>query len=208
MRRAPIPYSDRELAWIEANSALPRREAHARFLETFGRTDVTLENLTSLFKRMGWHTGRSGQFAKGQAPANKGKKMPFNPKSAATRFRPGHRPHNSKPVGHERVSVEGYIEVSVAETNPHTGAGRRYVQKHRRLWEIENGPVPEGHCLKCLDGNKLNTDPSNWECIPRSMLPRLNNQWGRAYDDAAPEVKPTIMAVAKLEQTIAKVKKQ
>jgi hypothetical protein len=38
--------------------------------------------------------------------------------------------------------------------------------------------------------------------IPVGMLPRLNNQWGREYDKAPAELKPTIMAVAKLEHRI------
>jgi hypothetical protein len=34
--------------------------------------------------------------------------------------------------------------------------------------------------LKCLDGNKQNTDPSNWEAVPRALLPRLagGNRYG------------------------------
>jgi hypothetical protein len=62
--------------------------------------------------------------------------------------------------------------------------------------------VPGGYALKCLDGNKLNTDPGNWEAVPRALLPRLNGKSGRNYDRAPDELKPTIMAVAKLEQRV------
>jgi hypothetical protein len=58
---------------------------------------------------------------------------------------------------------------------------------------------PDGHVLKCLDGNKQSTDPSNWELIPRALLPRLGGRFGRDYDNAPDASKPTIMAVAKLE---------
>lgn len=48
-----------------------------------------------------------------------------------------------------------------------------------------------------------------WEAVPRAILPRLagGNRYRRklAYDDAAPEVRPAIMAVAKLSHA-AKVK--
>lgn len=54
-------------------------------------------------------------------------------------------------------------------------------------------------CLKCLSDDKTNCDPSNWELIPRALLPRLNGRFGRNYDDASPELKPVILAVAKLE---------
>ena len=53
---------------------------------------------------------------------------------------------------HERINVDGYVEMSIAETNPYTGYERRYVHKHVHLWEASNGPVPKDHCLKCVDG--------------------------------------------------------
>ena len=207
MKGRQIHYAPAELAWIEKHRTLPRREAHARFCQAFGRSDVSLVNFTALCKRKGWPTGRTGRFRKGQAPANKGCKMPFNAKSAQTQFKPGNLPHNTRYAGHERICRDGYVEISVEETNPHTGFERRYVQKHRWLWEQANGPVPEGHCLKCLDGDKTNTDPNNWVCIPRAMLPRLNGRFGRGYDGADPAVKPLIMATTRLEHAAREKKK-
>lgn len=208
MKGRAIPYSADELAWIEAHKKLVRREAHAKFCRKFGRDDVPFEAYNALCKRKGWLTGRTGRFDPGHLPANKGKKMPYNENSARNHFKPGHLPHNTRYAGHERLSPEGYVEVSVEETNPHTGFERRYVQKHRWLWEKINGPVPEGHALKCLDGNKQNTDPSNWEPIPRAMLPRLNGRFGRDYDHAPDELKPTIMAVAKLEHAAREARRK
>lgn len=199
MKGRAISYSAEELAWIEAHSAMPRRALHQAFVEKFGRDDVSQANLHALCKRNRWLTGRTGQFTPGQEAWNLGRKMPFHPNSARTRFKKGNRPHNTKYLGHERVSVDGYVEVSIDETNPHTGFERRYVLKHRYLWEQQNGPLSEGYALKCLDGNKLNTDPSNWEAVPRALLPRLNGRFGRGYDAAPAELKPTIMATAKLE---------
>lgn len=194
--------------FIERRRAMPRRELHAVFVQRFKRDDVSLNNFKGLCKRKGWLTGRTGHFKKGRVPDNKGKKTPFNPNRARTQFKKGQLPHNTKYAGHERVSKNGYIEMNVEETNPYTGFHRRYVQKHRWLWERENGPVPDGMVLKCLDGNKLNTDSSNWRAIPREMLPRLNNRWGRDYDHASSELKPTIMVVAELEHTAARRRKQ
>ncbi|MEX3008989.1 HNH endonuclease signature motif containing protein [Hoeflea sp. TYP-13] len=194
-----IQYTDDELEFIEQTSTLPRRQAYAAFREKFDRTDVSLNNYKALCKRKGWLTGRTGQFVKGGVPANKGKKMPYNANRARTQFKKGGMPHNTKFAGHERITRDGYVEISVEETNPHTGFGRRYVQKHRWLWEKENGPVPAGHCLKSVDGDKTNTDPSNWICIPRALLPRLAGRWTQGYDEAPAELKPVILATAKLE---------
>lgn len=199
MKGRPIAYSEEELAWIEARKTLPRRELHAAFCERFDRRDVKLGALNSLCKRNGWLTGRDGRLKPGNVPFNKGKAMPSHPNSTKTQFRKGGLPHNTKYLGHERLAREGYVEISIAETNPHTGYERRYVQKHRYLWEKLNGPVPDGHCLKFLDGDKTNTDPANWEAIPRALLPRLNGRFGRGYDDAPAALKPLILATVKLE---------
>ena len=199
MKGRKIRYSRDELTWIEERKEGLRRKTHIDFCAHFGRQDVSLVNLNSLCKRKGWLTGRTGCYEPGRTPENKGKKMPFNPNSAKTQFKKGGLPHNTKSLGHERVTPDGYIEISVAEINPHTGYERRYVHKHRHLWEKANGPIPDGMCLKCLDSDKANTDPSNWEVISRALLPRLSGRHSLAYDDAAPELKPTIMAIAKLE---------
>lgn len=145
--------------------------------------------------------GAGSRFAKGNVPANKGKPMPFHPNSAATRFTKGQVTHNAKWVGHERVTKDGYIEIKVAGTNPYTGYQRRHVLKHKWLWEQANGPVPRGMALKCINSDRQNTDPSNWELVPRGLLVRLT--LGRDYDHAPDELKPTIMAVAKIEHAVA-----
>lgn len=199
MKGRPILYSEEEIAWLSDNRTLPVTDYHRAFCDKFGRTDVTASNVNALRKRKGWPTGRTGRFEPGQESWNKGKQMPFHPNSAATRFRKGNLPHNTQYLGHERVSQDGYVEISVAETNPHTGFERRYVLKHRHLWEQANGPVPEGMALKCLDGDRTNTEPSNWKLVPRAMLPRLNGRFGRDYDQAPAELKPAIMATAELE---------
>jgi hypothetical protein len=202
-----IEYSAAELAWLKRNHKLVISEYFARFQKRFKRRDVTAGHLHSLRKRKGWSTGRTGCFVKGQAPPNKGKPCPpgkggRHPNACRTQFKKGGLPHNTRGAGHERIDEkDGYIIMIVAERNPWTGAKTRPVLKHRYLWEKANGPIPEGHALKCLDGNKLNTDPANWEPVPRALLPILNG--GRhktriAYDEAPDELKPTIMAVAKL----------
>lgn len=199
MKGKPIPYSEAEMAWLEANRTMVIGDYHAAFVAEFGRHDIEARHLHALRKRKGWKTGRTGCFSKGQEPHNKGK--PFNPPgSEKGRFKKGNLPHNAKYLGHERVTVDGYVEVSVAETNPHTGFERRYVLKHVKLWEEKNGPIPDGYCLKCLNGNRQNTDPENWEAIPRALLPRLSGgRWHKPYDAYEPEVRPVVLNIAKLD---------
>ncbi|HEX4114154.1 MAG TPA: HNH endonuclease [Stellaceae bacterium] len=196
-----IVYSAKQLAFIKRHRKLPRHALHAAFVKAFRRRDITVDNIKALCTRKGWNTGRDGRFEKGIVPANKGKKMPYNANSARTRFKKGGLPANTKYAGHERLDKNGYTLISVEQTNPHTGFERRYVLKHKWRWEQAHGPVPDGMALKCK-GDKRNTDPSNWELVSRSLLPRLNGRSGRAYDAAPAELKPTIMAVAKLEHQL------
>lgn len=202
-----VKYSDAEIAWLRANCALPIAEYCSAFRARFGRDDATPEKLHGLRKREGWKTGRTGQFEKGMTPANKGRPCPEgvggrHPNARKTQFRKGQEPHNTKGPGHESIGDDGYVWIVTDRINPWTGASTWRVHKHRWLWEQANGPVPEGYVLKSLDGDKLNTDPSNWEAVPRGLLPRLNGRSGRAYDHAPDQLKPTIMAIAKLEHAV------
>ncbi len=203
MKGRQIIYSGRELAFIERRCTMNRRELHAKFLAKFDRPDVSVIHLNALCKRKGWFTGRTGQIVKGSVPHNKGKQHPAGRSAGAARhhFKKGNLPHNTNYLGHERVSKDGYVEISVDEANPHTGFERRYVLKHRWLWGKQRGPIPEGMALKCK-GDKTNCEPSNWELIPRALLPRLGGRFGRGYDAAPTELKPTIMAVVKIEHQI------
>lgn len=210
MKGQRIPYSTAELAWIKAHSTDTRATMHTAFCAKFGRTDVSLININSLCKRKGWLTGRTGQYHAGQIPQNKGKPMPYNANSAATQFKKGGRTGRAndlyKPIGTERFSKEGYRERKIHDGLP---LQSRWRAIHLVEWEAVNGPIPADHCLKCLDGDRANTAPENWQLIPRAMLPRLNGRkWSRGYDAAPNELKPAIMAVTKLEHAARTVMKQ
>lgn len=201
MKLRPIAYSAAELTFLEARKDHPRRQLHDAFCARFGRDDVSLKNLIGLMKRKGWLTGRTGRFPLGIVPANKGKKLAaIHPASVATQFKKGHRGGRAaqiyKPIGTERISNCGYVERKINDDMP---LQSRWRAVHLIRWEKLNGPLPKSHALKCLDGDKQNTDPANWSLVPRGMLPRLNGKSGRNYDTAAPETKPAIMAIAKLE---------
>lgn len=196
-----VHYEPEELAWIEARRDWPRRRLHSAFVFQWNRPDVSVVHLSALCKRRGWLTGRTGRFGAERPPPThpRGKCAPGSEKGW---FRRGHRPHTARHVGYEFID-KGYVRMIVAETNPHTGAATRPVMKHRWLWEQANGPVPAGYVLKCLDGDRANTDPANWVAIPRALLARLAGRSGRDYDAAPAEVKPVILATARLEQAIA-----
>ena len=197
-----LTFSPEQVQWLRNNAALSRKDTYAQFIAAFPGVNITLDQIVGFKNRHGIKTGRTGCFEKGHRSWNKGKKMPLNANSARTQFRKGQVPPNRVPLWTERVGKDGYIEMKVPLKNPYTGSPTRFMHKHRYLWEQANGPLPDGMALKCLDGDRTNTVPSNWEAVPRALLPRLSGRWTRSYDNAPDEIKPTLMAAAKLKHAI------
>lgn len=203
MKGASIIYSAAELQWVQDNCTRPRRQMHAEFQSRFQRADVSQKNIEALCKRKGWLTSRLGQFEKGFTPHNKGLKGWCPEGSKKGWIKPGTRMgranQNYHPIGAERITKDGYRSRKVNDDLP---VQRRWRLAHLIEWEAANGPIPPGHALKCLDGNRLNCAPDNWALVPRAMLPRLAGAKRRnavAYDHAPAELRPAILAVARLE---------
>ena len=204
MKGRQIIYSPSELHWIEARKTEPRRALHAAFVAEWGREDVSFDNFKALCTRKGWKTGRTGCFPKGSIPPNKGRKGVCAPGSEKGWFKKGSLSGRAakvaKPIGTERVAKGGYLQRKVNNDMPFQ---RRWKMVHILNWEAVNGPMPDGHALKCRDGNRQNTAADNWELVPRAILPRLAGaKKGISYDHAAPELRPSLMATARLEHAI------
>jgi hypothetical protein len=152
--------------------------------------------------RRGDNIGAPHRFMPGHVPANKGLRRPgwTAGRMKETQFTKGQRGWNWKPIGSERL-MDGYRYTKVDDQRqvPYMV---NWKPTHVLKWEALNGPIPKGMCLKSLDGVRTNVDPSNWIAVPRAMLPRLSGKSGRDYDNAPAELKPTIMAVAKLEDAV------
>lgn len=132
-------------------------------------TNITSRTIKSYKANNKLNSGLTGKFRKGQTPHNKGKKMPKEvyEKVKHTMFAKGNVPPNHRPVGSERISKDGYIEVKVAEPN-------KWRLKQRVVYEETKGKIPEGCPIIFLDGNKRNFDIDNLRCITRSELLYLN----------------------------------
>ena len=195
-------YSAQEIEWLRGSCSMPLAEWHKAFCVKFNRSDIAASQLHFLRKNQKWKTGRTGHFEKGAAPWNTGKKIGNNPGSAKTQFKNGDRTGRAaalyKPIGSERLINQGYLERKIHDGLP---VRSRWRFVHLLNWENIHGPIPVGMALKCK-GDRSDTDPSNWELVPRGLLPRLNGRHGRDYDHAPAELKPTIMAVAKLEHQL------
>ena len=112
--------------------------------------------------------GKNARFTKGSIPKNKGKKWNeyMSPegqqKILKSCFKKGNIPHNHRPVGSERINVEGYIEVKTQEPNV-------FELKHRVVWEQHHGKIPKGCNIQFKDGNRQNCAIENLYMISREV---------------------------------------
>lgn len=120
-------------------------------------------------KRNNLRNGLPKHWEKGHVPHNKGEKMTPEQyeKSAPTMFKKGQAPINYRPVGSERITKDGYIQIKVKDP-------RTWKLKHRVVWEKENGPIPKNCALLFLDGDKKNCELSNLKLVSRSELLVMN----------------------------------
>lgn len=117
---------------------------------------ITMSRLKSYISNHKLKTGTTGRFEKGHVPANKGKPHPTVGRMAETQFKKGGLPPNTKPIGYERITKDGYIEVKVKMRPSSPLCKDNFILKHRLIWEEANGPIPKGYKVTFLDGNKQN----------------------------------------------------
>lgn len=126
-------------------------------------------------------------------------------KSRATQFKSGNLPHNTKPIGYERLSRDGYIEVKVKMRPSNPKCNDNFVPKHKLVWEAANGPVPEDCVITFKDGNKQNIALENLACITRAQNAVLNHAHIRCDN---PEGFDTCLAIADIKSAVSKRKKE
>lgn len=170
------------------------RELVEKLNATYGLS-VTDQQLFSFVKRNQIRSGRSGQFPKGHVPWSADIAGKGILKANKTSFKKGNVPPNVRPMHAERINVDGFIEIKIDEPNPFTGHKTRFKHKHVWLWEQAYGVVPEGHCVRFKDGDKLNCVLDNLELVNRQENLHLN----RINHNSLPEeLKPSSMAITKL----------
>lgn len=108
-----------------------------------------------------------GCFKKGNVPANKGKKWDEylskekQERSRKTCFKKGNISKQYRPVGSERVTVDGYVEIKTQDPNV-------WELKHRVIYEKHYGKIPEKYNVIFLDGNRQNLDINNLKLVSKA----------------------------------------
>lgn len=177
--------------------------------ERFG-LGVSPSQVANFKQRRGLRSGVHVGFERGHVPANKGRRwgeyMPpeSQQRCRSAQFRPGNYPANaaSRPVGYERTSKDGYVEVKVSE-EPRRGSCFR--PKSSVVWEEANGrSVPPGHRVIFCDGDTRNFDPSNLLCVSGAELALMNHGGPRWADRQSAE---SALALARLRLAIGRAER-
>lgn len=190
-------YTSEQLDYLRklCDEGLFNNEITRRFNERFG-TNKTERAIKSIRGKYKINTSARNQWEKGHTPWNKGLKGYMGPNE--TSFKKGEIPPNYLPVGSERVTADGYIEIKIEDPNVWKG-------KHILIWEKHNGPVPEGHCIIFGDGDRQNLDIGNLICVSRGQLLKLN-QHGLIKNDA--DLTRTGVMIVDLQSKINERKKE
>lgn len=126
----------------------------------------TFRQVKSAIIRFNLKTGFNGRFEKGHVPANKGTKGIMKPNK--TSFKKGNVNWNKKPIGSERVSVDGYTEIKVADPD-------KWRLKHRVMYEKYHNVVLNPKQLVIFaDGDKSNITKENLLLVDNEQLLILN----------------------------------
>lgn len=156
--------------------------------------EYTLAQIRAYKKNHGLVSGLDCRFKPGTVPPNKGKKGVYSPGCEKGWFQKGHRPENYLPVGSEVVNTDGYVMVKIADPNV-------WEFKHKIVWRLEYGEIPEGKILTFLDGDKLNTNVSNLALITNEENLQMNRSKLRSQ---VPEYTESGILVARLAVTAHK----
>lgn len=162
-------YTTSEIEYLgEITPGRTNKEITEMFNQKFN-LDLSKKAISATRKRFRFLTGSNGQFEKGRIPINKGKKKYWKG-GEETQFKVGHRPHNWVPIGSERITKDGYVQIKIQEGK----FQKNWKGKHILIWEEHNGPVPEGHNVIFGDGDKRNFDLNNLILVSKKQMLGLN----------------------------------
>lgn len=160
-------WSDEEKEYLKKITPDHHYKEICEFMNKEFNIEFTLNQIKGAIARYKLNTGFSGCFKKGSVPFNKGAKGICAKGCEKTWFKKGQKPINHRPLGSERITVDGYTEVKVEEPN-------KWKLKHRLMWEKENGTISKGYAVVFGDGNTKNFNGDNLILVSRKQLLMLN----------------------------------
>jgi hypothetical protein len=161
-------FTPEEVAFLRDNRLGRTCSELALMFNVHFERDLSVRQIETACDNRGFRSGQDGRFRKGLVPFNKGMKG-IQQGGKDTQFKKGHVPVNHRPIGSERINVDGYVEIKVSEP-------KTWRAKHVVLWEAAHGPVPSGHAVVFGDGDRQNITLENLLLISRKELAVLNKR--------------------------------
>ena len=157
-------WSDEEKEYLkECCKTMTYKEIVVAMSNKFER-EYTETSIGGALKRYNLAGAKNTRFKKGVVPWNKGLKGYMG--ANVTSFKKGSIPPNLRPVGSERINVDGYTEVKI-------GKGK-WKLKHRIKYEEYNGEIPKDYAVIFANGDKSDFSKENLIAISRNQLKTLN----------------------------------
>lgn len=149
-------YTIREDKYLRANHGT---KSITQMAAELGRSRDSVKNY---LQRMGLKLKpKHAAEIKRRAGFKKGQVQPRKTNAAKpTSFKPGHVPHNKRQDGDITSKLHGN-----GKRYQYLRYAGRWVLYHRHTWIASNGPIPSGHVIVFRDGNTMNADIDNLECI-------------------------------------------
>lgn len=163
-------YSEENVKFLIENvKGISHKELTKRFNNRFN-TNLSESALANMKRKLNLTNDIDTKFKKGKTSWNKGRKMSTEQyeKCKKTMFQKGNL-SNARPVGDERIDIDGYTYIKVKQPN-------KWVLKHRWLYEKEKGKIPKGYNLIFADGNKQNLNLDNLILLSNSELFIMNQK--------------------------------
>jgi hypothetical protein len=195
-RRKYLPHHIRFLRGIVKGRSYA--EIAGLFNREFGFA-ISVTAMSALLKKYNLKNGWDGRFKPGNAPYNKGRKGYCPPGCEKGWFKPGDKPFNTMPLGSERITKDGYVEVKYSEDGG--SPKNRWKGKQVFIWEKANGPVPKSCAVIFADGNNRNFKLKNLILVSRRELVILNH--ARMLESKNPDITKISTSIAKVKALIA-----
>jgi hypothetical protein len=84
--------------------------------------------------------------------------------------------------GNVKINTQGYYRISSKKEKNHD----KYL--HRLIWEETNGEIPEGYIIHHIDGNPLNNDIKNLECMTHSKHTILHHKGKKHFEETKKKI--------------------
>jgi len=197
--KRPLIYNDDQIEFLRKTYAKhDAMETCRRFNARYG-TKTNWPALRTWMNKHGIFSRDDGKFHAEQKPWNTGTKGLTSANKRS--YKPGMLPAKTRPVGYERKTTDGYIEVKVSEDwNPIKKRYGKWRRKNHIVWEQHHGPIPAGMVVSFRNGNRADCRVENLVLVSRSVMTALRHEnfWRQPE-----EIKPALMTMTQLRMKVA-----